>query len=85
MLVADGNFWAPSEVEYLSLTNAGLTHISPSIAALEHLEELDLSYNRITTLPRMQSRGLVKLYVDSRRVPINIAHTNEKITQQSQK
>ena len=66
VMVVDSNFWAPSDVKNLTLKMAGLTHISPSIAALEHLEILDLSDNQITSLPRMQSTGLKKLYVDSR-------------------
>ena len=68
LIVDNDSFWVPPEVEYLSLKRAGLVHISPSIAALEHLKKLDLSYNKIRTLPRMQSAGLETLYVDSRSV-----------------
>ena len=68
VLIVDGNFWAPPQVEYLRLTNASLTQISPPIAALEHLKELDVSHNRITSLPRLQSVGLQKLYVGSQKI-----------------
>ena len=68
VLIVDGNFWAPPQVEYLRLTNASLTQISPPIAALEHLKELDLGYNRLTSLPRMGSRTLEKLYVDCQQI-----------------
>ena len=61
MELIEEHFWAPNEVESLTLSFAGLHLLPVEVAALNNLKSLTLNGNQLESLPSLQSRELERL------------------------
>ena len=61
MKLIDKHFWAPKEIESLTLSFAGLHQLPLEVAALNNLKSLTLNGNELGSLPLLQSRELERL------------------------